>query len=438
MTRWAWPEVADLPGTIHVPDSSAAARPHDHRRLTEIYCFLFWIALGQIGSANPPWFERSLVGLELYAHIKSQAPRVSVDFNYHGSPPFSFEVGQRPVQHAQNADFVTGETGVWGFSALGVSLNAQFYRAATPKRPVQVAIQRSVRTYHDQTTRPLHDIRWELFTLLAHGAFVTMVDKTAFDGWLDPVAYERIGLAFAEAQRKRGHFGHQPVYDVGLYFSSRTRDWIGREDAARYWQSFYGAHKACVLEHFQFGVLLDENVSLNELQRFPVVCLPNVAILSRHEVAQLRGYVEQGGKLLVTGYSGQFDRWGKPLAESALSELIGATVTRRLDSMDNWLNLENGADSPSASHRPASGSSVQVEGCATAAPALPMLARDLPTGWPFLVEGPATLYAPTTAVPVGALLEPHRTARQRQGTEGLHWPMSADAPVGAAILIHRL
>ena len=33
------------------------------------------------------------------------------------NPPFSFEVGQRPVQHADNADFVTGETGVWGFSA---------------------------------------------------------------------------------------------------------------------------------------------------------------------------------------------------------------------------------------------------------------------------------------------------------------------------------
>ena len=61
--------------------------------------------------------------------------------------------------------------------------------------PFQVAIQRGVRVYHDQTTRPLNDIRWELFTLLAHGAFVTMVDKMGYDGWLDPVAYERIGAA---------------------------------------------------------------------------------------------------------------------------------------------------------------------------------------------------------------------------------------------------
>ena len=62
-----------------------------------------------------------LIGAEfekaLTAHIRSENPNLTVDYNYHGSPPFSFEVGQRPVQHAGNGDFVTGETGVWGFSA---------------------------------------------------------------------------------------------------------------------------------------------------------------------------------------------------------------------------------------------------------------------------------------------------------------------------------
>jgi hypothetical protein len=47
-------------------------------------------------------FEKALA-----AHIKSLNPRASVDFNYHGNPPFSWEVGQRPVQHAGNSDFVT-------------------------------------------------------------------------------------------------------------------------------------------------------------------------------------------------------------------------------------------------------------------------------------------------------------------------------------------
>jgi hypothetical protein len=55
---------------------------------------------------------------ELVKHVRGQNPSITVDFNYHGNPPFSWEVGQRPVQHAGNGDFVTGETGVWAHWAL--------------------------------------------------------------------------------------------------------------------------------------------------------------------------------------------------------------------------------------------------------------------------------------------------------------------------------
>ncbi len=123
--------------------------------------------------------------------------------------------------------------------------------------------------YHDQTTRPLNDLRWELLTLLAHGAFVTVVDKTAYDGWLDPVAYRRIGEAFHDARARRGSFAGQPVQDVAIYFSSRTRDWFGREEPAKYFQAFQGAHQAMVLEHIPWGVILDENATLERLESVP-------------------------------------------------------------------------------------------------------------------------------------------------------------------------
>jgi hypothetical protein len=368
-----------------------------------------WDQMLEFRYATSERFEKAL-----YAHIKSINPRATVDYNYHGNPPFSFEVGQRPVQHAGNSDFVTGETGVWGFSALTVGLNAEFYRAAVPHQRVQVAMQRGVRMYHDQTTRPLNDLRWELLTLLAHGSLVTVVDKTGFDGWLDPVTYERIGAAFEEAREKRAHFGQTPVQDVGLYYSSRTRDWVGREKPANYFQSFQGAHKAMVYEHIPYGVVLEENATLATLQRFPIVMLPNVGILSGKEVALLRRYVEEGGKLLVTAQSGLLDRTGQPLAESALSELIGAKVKGRLESVDNWVRL--------------SGSG----------PALSRSSADIRTNWPFLVKGPAVVYEPTTATPLGKLLKPHRTTRQMEGKEGTDWPMSADAPVGPAMLLNAV
>ncbi len=370
-----------------------------------------WDRMLEFRYASSARFEK-----ELTAHIRRVNPHATVDYNYHGNPPFSWEVGQRPVQHAGNGDFVTGETGVWGFSALTVGLNAEFYKAATPGHPFQIAMQRGVRMYHDQTTRPLNDLRWELFTLLCHGGFVTIVDKTAFDGWLDPVAYERFGRVCEEVRAKRAHFGQAPVYEVGLYFSSRTRDWYGRDQPADYFQAFQGAHKVMEYEHIPWGVVLDENVTLDALQRFPVMMLPNVAVLSDKEVALFRRYVEDGGKLLVTGVSGTRDSRGERQKQSSLEELIGARLVSELDSTDNWVRF--------SSSQPTAYDSELV-----------------PAGrldWPLLVRGPAVIYQPTKALPIGELLKPHRTSLHAEGRYNKDWPMSADAPVGPALLLNKV
>ena len=370
-----------------------------------------WDRMLEFRYATSERFEKAL-----YEYIKKLNPKATVDYNYHGNQPFSWEVGQRPVQHAGNADFVTGEMGVWDFSALTVGLNAEFYRASTPGLPFQVAMQRGVRMYQDQTTRPLNDIRWELLGLLAHGAFVTIVDKTGFDGWLDPVAYERIGKAFEEVHNKKSHFGHMPVLEVGIYFSSRTRDWIGRDHPETYFQDFQGTHKTMVYEHIPWSVVLDENTDIETLKEVPVVILPNVGILLDKEVELLGRYIEDGGNLIVTGLTGCYDKMGKLLNTSSLEELIGAKFIRKLDSLDNWVRF--GSDSEGGDEEQ-------------------QLYHGIPTDWPFLVKGPAAVFKPESARAIGELMQPYRTNRQRQGKEGTDWPMSADSFVGPTILINR-
>jgi hypothetical protein len=366
-----------------------------------------WDRMLQFRYATSDRFEKMLTD-----YVRSLDPRATIDFNYHGNPPFSWEVGQIPVRHAGNGDFVTGEAGLWAFGALSASFNAAWYRAATPGKPFQVAIQRGVRMYHDQTTRPLNDMRWEMFTLLAHGAFVTMIDKTAYDGWLDPVAYHRIGELLEEARAKRAQFGHTPVREVGIYFSARSRDWIGRDKPATWFLSVQGAHKACVYEHLGFGFLFDENLSLESLKQFPVVCLPNTGILSEREVDLFRRYVEDGGKLLITGHSGQFDRVGKPLATSTLEGLVGAKVKGRREDADSWLRFAPQSEAKK-----------------------PLTARLRPD-WPFLVRGPATVYEPTTAQPAGELLDSHRASLAKPDNYNADWPLSARQVVGPAVLLN--
>ncbi|MCP5516057.1 MAG: hypothetical protein H7A45_02225 [Verrucomicrobiales bacterium] len=370
-----------------------------------------WDAMLEFRYEASDRFEQALT-----AHVRRGNPRVTVDFNYHGNPPFSWEVGQLPVRHAQNGDFVTGETGVWGFSALTVGLNAEFYRAATPGRPFQVAMQRGVRMYHDQTTRPLNDLRWELFTLLAHGAFVTMIDKTGFDGWLDPVAYERFGACFDEVRAKRAHFGQAPVQDVGIYYSARTRDWVGRDRPAEYFMALQGAHKAMAYAHVPWGVVHAGNVTLAALRRHAVLLLPNVGILSPGEVALFRSYLESGGNIIATGLSGACDGMGRPQSNGALESLAGVRLVRTLASTDNWVRLP-GAEDRADDRLAAMGTGVRSD-------------------WPFLVRGPAAVIEPTTAQVWGELLAPHRTRLHAEGRYNADWPMSADQPVGPAIALN--
>lgn len=141
--------------------------------------------------------------------------------------------------------------------------------------------------------------------------------------------------------------------------------------------------------------------------------LPNAGIVSDKEAQLLLSYVKDGGNLIITGLTGCYDRMGLLLKASSLEELIGAKFVRKLDSLDNWLRF--GVDEKK-----------------------PKLHQGIPTKWPFLVKGPAAVFEPTSATAYGELLQPYRTARQLQGKEGIDWPMSADSPVGPAVLLNRI
>lgn len=158
--------------------------------------------------------------------------------------------------------------------------------------------------------------------------------------------------------------------------------------------------------------MLDENVNAETLQRFPVMIFPNAGSLRAEEVNLFSAYVENGGKLIITGLSGCYDRMGVPAGNSALEVLIGAHLVEALPAKDNWVRLSG--EMPEA------------------------LRASIPVDWPFLVKGPAAVYQPDTAQALGELIKPYRTTRQKEGKEGTEWPMSPDMPVGPALLLNRL
>ena len=351
----------------------------------------------------------------LDAHVQTKRPELSVDYNYHGYPAFTWEVGEKPVQHAQPGSFVTAEGLPWVFGHGMPSLLSLFMAGARPGTPVQGVTSRFVYNYHDFTVRPTAEIEWEVSTYRGHGAQCTIVDKCNYDGTLDAVAFDRIGQAFQHVKRKDEYFGHQPRPEVGIYYSCRSRDWYGRQDRFKYIGAFGGAHKALVQSHIPMGMVMDENVTLDRLRDFSVVYLPNTTILSQDEISLLRQFVVGGGNLLVTGFTGLCDRWGNVRDTSDIEELVGARLVKcRTEYNANYIRL------------PASLASGEGN----------FLLQGIPADWAMLTWGPIAAFEPTTAQGFGELLNGY--VIPEDAVNIWNQLLSADKVVGPAVLVNPL
>lgn len=344
--------------------------------------------------------------------VHQQKPNASVDFNYHGYPPFSWYPGEKPVQHARNGDFVTAEGLPWIFGNYNPSLLALFMAGARPGGPIQGVTSRSVYNYHDFTVRPTADMEWEVFTYLAHGAQCTIVDKANYDGTLDQVVYQRIGKIFRSARAKTEFFGHKPIQDVGLYYSSRSRDWYGRADGEKYMAAFSGAHKALVQAHITLGMIMDENASIERLSEFPVVYVPNAAILTQQEVANFKAYVQQGGNLFLTGMTGVCNHYGNLQDHSSLEELAGVRLLRcQIEFPDNYLRLPSSLQTGKGQ----------------------FLTPDIPLDWPILMWGSISIYEANGAEGFGELI---LAVRSKNNSWSKH--MSPGAIAGPAVFVNNV
>ena len=187
---------------------------------------------------------------ELTAIVRRKKRTLSVMYNYHGAPPNSWQEGMLPVRHRRISDYGTGEGYPPRFGHHYASLLSCFLAGVEPGSPWQGVTSRYSRTINDHTVRPLADMQWETFTYLSHGGMPLFVDTPADDGGtLDPVAYSRMTEVFREFETKKDLFGYGPVHQVGLYFSSRSRDWYGREDPQKYLRAFTGAHRILAESH---------------------------------------------------------------------------------------------------------------------------------------------------------------------------------------------
>ncbi|GAA1572199.1 MULTISPECIES: alpha-amylase family protein [Kribbella] len=110
----------------------------------------------------------------------------------------------------------------------------------------------------------------------------------------------------------------EPVATVGLLWSQLSVDFHGKDDPVEVSQLPYrGWVDALVRARIPYlpTQVVDE--------RFEVLVVPNVGVLTDEQCAQLEAYVAGGGRLVVTGESGLYDEWGDRRDRWALGDLVG-------------------------------------------------------------------------------------------------------------------
>lgn len=88
------------------------------------------------------------------------------------------------------------------------------------------------------------------------------------------------------------------------------------------YNTFYSAitmNQCLLCGHIPYDLLL----SLDNLEKYRVVILPNMECLTDNEIVKLKTYVENGGGLVIADDSGEFDEWRRRRGDKSLLNALG-------------------------------------------------------------------------------------------------------------------
>ncbi|MCR8724610.1 beta-galactosidase trimerization domain-containing protein [Frigidibacter sp. ROC022] len=115
----------------------------------------------------------------------------------------------------------------------------------------------------------------------------------------------------------------RPTARIGVVWSQANHDLHGRDRGA---EITLGPYRGTVRALARGGLdWLPVEVSdiAAAVERFDVLVLPNIAILSDQDVSAIRTFVEHGGSLVMTGETGCFDAAGQRRDRPALAGMFG-------------------------------------------------------------------------------------------------------------------
>ena len=263
-----------------------------------------------------------------YARLKAIRPDLLI--NIHGAQTSSLYLDCfARVNHVREGDFAYMETytdevffAAWlrGISQRPVMGHAPYFKDLPFFRTQPIS------GYNDEYLKSV------ISGQLAHGSRVIMWLRWLPGGGLNRSAQKLMTPIFAEVQEKEPYLQQaSPVLYTAIVSSEAVRTYYARKNPDRGPRPHLeGIFDTLQLLRVPVEFLSAElDLDLENLKKFQLVILPNVAVLSDQQAAAIGQYVREGGSILATYETGLYDEFGEIQEEFALADVFGLGYVKK-------------------------------------------------------------------------------------------------------------
>jgi hypothetical protein len=136
---------------------------------------------------------------------------------------------------------------------------------------------------------------------------------------------------------------------VAMVYSQQTGTFYGgTQKHQKVEEHELGMYQALVEARIPFEMAHDGLLDAENIDRYKLLILPNIAALSDAQCDQLRSYVKRGGSLLATFETSLYDQNGKPRGEFGLKDLFGVSYAGKVerDIKNSYMRIEAATKHP--------------------------------------------------------------------------------------------
>ncbi|MDB5188373.1 MAG: hypothetical protein JWO50_893 [Candidatus Kaiserbacteria bacterium] len=220
-----------------------------------------------------------------------------------------------------------GRGGV-GDRAWDVSQQVRLARALMKGRTVTNvtgSYERSNDLWWRNVTGNQPEIKVRLAQTAASGATLWYHWLGNHEGWHEDRRWQLMGAQFLSWQAANDQHFHnvRSIASVAILVSQRSNRLYKDVPGTDALQSLEGMYEILTEARIPFDVVVDTELEPQTLAQYSVLILPNVALMSDRQIAQIKAFAGRGGSLLTSFETALYDENGKPRPDFGFADLYG-------------------------------------------------------------------------------------------------------------------